>query len=104
MMDFNQLIQNIQNISDALFKSASKSVNIHLSLRNLYVGYYIVEFEQNGSDRAKYGEKLLEEISKEINIKDLTASELSRCRQLYSVYQSILGTVSQKFLSDFSPK
>ncbi|HOG20875.1 MAG TPA: hypothetical protein PKW37_10590, partial [Salinivirgaceae bacterium] len=53
--------------------------------------------EQNGSDRAKYGTKLLENIAENIKIKGLTAPELSRCRQFYNTYPQILGLITQEF-------
>jgi len=92
-MDFNVLVNNIKVASNTLKKSATKAVNIHLTIRNLLVGFYIVEFEQEGKDRAEYGKKLLQNLAKEINIKGLTAPELSRCRQFYKVYSPILGSV-----------
>ena len=36
-----------------------KAVNKFASIRNYLIGYYIVEYEQKGLDRAKYDEKLL---------------------------------------------
>ena len=58
---------------------------------------YIVEFEQNGADRANYGSKLLRKLAKDIAIKGLTAPELSRCRQFYQTYPQILGSITQEF-------
>ena len=69
-----------------LQQNAVKAVNTHLTLRNWLTGFYIVEFEQNSSDRSEYGAKLLENIAKNINIKGLTSPELS-----------ILGLLSQEF-------
>jgi predicted nuclease of restriction endonuclease-like (RecB) superfamily len=80
---------------------AVRSVNICLTLRNFLFGYYIVEYEQKGNDRAKYGEKLLENVSKSLSakgLKNVSAAELSRFRQFYSVYPQIFGTLSQKSL------
>ena len=34
-----------------------------LTLRNCAIGCYIRDYEQNGADRAKYGERLLENLS-----------------------------------------
>jgi len=34
-----------------------------LTIRNWLIGYYIVEFEQNGKDRAEYGISLLKSIA-----------------------------------------
>lgn len=32
------------------------------TMRNWLIGYYIVEFEQHGKDRAEYGSQLLKKI------------------------------------------
>ncbi|GAB3173798.1 DUF1016 N-terminal domain-containing protein [Telluribacter humicola] len=61
------------------------------------IGYYIVEFEQQGEDRASYGSRLLSNLAKSIGIKGLTAPELSRCRQFYQCYPQILGSLTQEF-------
>ena len=99
--DFTSLIHNIYQTHEFLNVHAIKSINICLTLRNFLFGYYIVEYEQKGSDRARYGEKLLENISKELStkgLKNISAAELSRYRQFYSVYPQIFGTLSQKSL------
>lgn len=40
-------------------------------MRNWLIGFYIVEFEQNGEDRAKYGEFLLKNFKQKVNLKGL---------------------------------
>ena len=47
-MDFNILVKNIKTTNLTLTRSATKAVNIYLTIRNLLVGFYIVEFEQEG--------------------------------------------------------
>lgn len=96
-MNFKKLVLRIQQANDCLQQSAVKAVNTHLTFRNWLTGFYIVEFEQNGSDRAEYGAKLLENIAKNIKVKGLTAPELSRCRQFYNIYPQILGLITQEF-------
>lgn len=107
-MNFEKLVTRIQQTNDFLQQSAVKAVNTHLTFRNWLTGFYIVEFEQNGSDRAKYGTKLLETIAQNISIKGLTAPELSRCRQFYNAYPQILGLITQEFKNvlpaDFLPE
>ncbi len=78
-------------------------MNRLLTIRNWLIGYYIVEFEQKGEDRAAYGTQLREKIAEKIKIKGLTASELSRCRQFYYAYPQILGLITQE-LSFLLPK
>ena len=82
-MKFHQLIKAISLVHSSLQNNAVKAVNRHLTFRNWLIGYYIVEFEQQGEDRAAYGIKLRETIAEKIKIKGLTAPELSRCRQFY---------------------
>ena len=63
-MNFDQLIQNIDQTHAFFQNRASKQVDQNLTYRNWFIGFYIVEFEQNGQDRAKYGTQLLKNISK----------------------------------------
>ena len=62
-MQYKSLISSIDETHQTLQQSAVKAVNRHITLRNWLIGYYIVEFEQNGEDRAKYGTKLLKELA-----------------------------------------
>ena len=80
-----------------LNKGATKAVNVYLTIRNLLIGYYIVEFEQDGKDRAEYGKHFLQNLAGEINMRGLTAPELSRCWQFYKVYYPVLWSVFPKF-------
>ncbi|GAA4311184.1 PDDEXK nuclease domain-containing protein [Compostibacter hankyongensis] len=96
-MNFKKLAFRVRQANEFLQQNAVKAVNIHITLRNWLTGFYIVEFEQNGSDRAEYGTKLLEKLAKNIRIKGLSAPELSRCRQFYHAYPQIFGLITQKF-------
>lgn len=81
MNKLEDLIANIGNLHRVLQQHAVRSINQLLTIRNFLIGFYIVEFEQNGADRAEYGKRLLTELAKSLKIKGLTAPELSRCRQ-----------------------
>ena len=96
-MDFPQLASNIQLAHNALQNNAMRAVNQNITARNWLVGYWIVEFEQNGDDRAKYGEKLLATLAKTIKIKGLGKSTLNLCRLFYKNY-SDLGLEIGKYL------
>lgn len=97
MENFKQLTENIKQIHRNLQEHATSAVNQALTIRNWLIGFYIVEFEQNGEDRAVYGGKLLAKLAVSLQIKGLTEPELSRCRQFYQTYPQILGTLSQSF-------
>ncbi len=96
MNDFRNLLSTIELLHVKLQQYAVNAVNQMLTIRNWLIGYYIVEFEQNGKDRAEYGAELLNKIAGKLTIKGLTAPELSRCRQFYKIYPHILGTLSQE--------
>lgn len=101
---FNQLITSIATVHQQMQSSATNAVNQALTLRNWIIGHYKIEYEQNGKDRAGYGDNLLGDLAKNLAIKGLTTPELSRCRQFYNTYPHILGTLPQDFRSLLTEK
>ncbi len=91
-MQLNLLVAQIQNIDGSFKAEAGKSVNRLLTVRNWLIGYYIVEFEQKGEDRAKYGDKLLDILSESLNIKGLSVTNLKLNRLFYITYPQIAQT------------
>ncbi len=90
MDNFNLLINSIRNIHNSLYKNAVNSVNISLTFRNWLIGYYIVEYEQEGKDRAQYGAKLLENIALKLKeIRGLDVRSLRNFRRFYKFYPQI---------------
>ncbi|MDR2205999.1 MAG: DUF1016 N-terminal domain-containing protein, partial [Flavobacteriaceae bacterium] len=88
-MIFNQLTTNIRKTNDTLRSFAGKAINQSLTVRNWLIGFYIVEFEQKGEDRAKYGEKLLQSLAKELNEKSLSYGNIKMYRQFFLTYPQI---------------
>ena len=70
-MKFEKLANSIKNINDKAGSTAKSAVNQLMTLRNWAIGYYIVEYEQKGKDRATYGERLLKRLAEQINIKGI---------------------------------
>ena len=91
-MDFELLVQRILKSHDYLKGHAVSAVNKSLTLRNWLFGCHIVEYEQNGKDRAKYGDKLFAELASDLKrkgIKGLSKRNLHYCCQFYIVYPGI---------------
>lgn len=70
-----------------------------MTIRNWLIGYYIVEFEQNGKDKAEYGTSLLKTIAAKLSqTKGLDERSLRRFRLFYLYYphlaNSIWGTLT----------
>ena len=98
-LTFDSLVGRINLIQDVLQAQAAHAVNLSLTARNWLVGYYIVEFEQHGADRAKYGEKLLSRLSERLDQRGFNLRRLRDYRHVYQVYQS-LGSVVTEFLEN----
>ena len=107
--NLDRLISNIVNIDNSLRNKATSAINSLLTLRNWLTGYYIVEYEQNGSDKAKYGTKILQEIAENLkskNIKNMNIRELRRLRLFYQIYSdfiSLFSGINSAQISNSSP-
>lgn len=60
---YARLVTAIATASRDMVGRAAAAVNQALVIRNWLVGAHIVEYEQAGSDRAKYGARLLERLA-----------------------------------------
>ena len=94
-MNFEALANQIDAIQHTLQAQAAHAVNLALTARNWLIGYYIVEFEQNGEDRAAYGEKLLKKLESRLHTKGLTERRFREFRRLYQVYPQLQSSVIQ---------
>ncbi len=90
---FEQLADFIRDTHYVAQSIASRAINRSLTLRNWLVGYYIVEFEQNGEDRAKYGEQLLEHLAERVNIEGINITTLKYSRLFYQYYPYIADSL-----------
>ena len=69
MNNFDHLVSSIGNIHDSLRRAAVGSVNKMLTFRNWLIGMYIVEYEQDGRDRAEYGANLVPRLAQRLYAK-----------------------------------
>ncbi len=90
-MNFEKLIQVFEQTHEYLQNKAASAVNQSLTIRNWLFGFYIVEYEQNGEDRAEYGKGLLKDIATKLSsqIKGMNDRYLRDCRQFYVTYPQI---------------
>ena len=87
---FGDLTSIIQTTHDAALSSAVKAINRMQTMRNWLIGYYIVEYEQNGKDRAEYGAKLLKKLEERVNRKGMTRNTFQSARNFYRMYPQII--------------
>lgn len=100
------LVQAISRTHVHFAEHAVRAVNTSLTLRNWCIGCHVQEFEQRGSQRAEYGERIFEMLS--VRLKRDSGivyhpREIRRCRQFYNTYPQIRGTLSPKSRSLLPP-
>jgi len=98
VLNFDGLVEKIQQTHFALQEQSVKAVNIGLTSRNWLIGFYIVEFEQNGEDRAIYGDKLIYNLSQKMAIRGLSETNLKNSRQFYLAYSEIRQLMTDQFI------
>ena len=95
--NFESLATTIQQTNSFFLDKVQRQVNTALTFRNWIIGYYIVEYEQSGKDKADYGLGLFKAIAKRLlkkGVKSLQERNLYLCRDFYRAYPRILQTES----------
>lgn len=87
---FIELTHVIQSTHDAAQTCAVKAINRMQTMRNWLIGYYIVEFEQHGKDRAEYGSRLLKKLEERVNRKGLNVTLFKNARNFYLLYPQMV--------------
>ena len=99
--DFESLVGKIQSTSSALQEDARLVINRNVTARAWLTGFYIVEYEQHGNDRAKYGDKLLKRLAERLDDKSFSLTNLKNARAFYlsfpEVSQPVLHYLMQRF-------
>lgn len=102
-MNFESLVGRINQVQDMLQAQTAHAINLAVTARNWLVGFYIVEFEQHGEDRAKYGENLLKNLAKRLNRRGLGERRLYEFRLTYIIYPQI-GQVIADYIAKNNPQ
>lgn len=98
MMDNNkalikdlQFFQNISTVLEQARRNAKTAVNLSMVYAYYEIGRMIVEEEQQGENRAAYGQKVLQELSDYLTEnfgKGFSVANLKNIRQFYKVYST----------------
>ncbi len=85
----NSFYHDIKSILQTARDNAYKSVNFILVEAYWNIGKKIVEVEQNGETKAKYGSNLISELSKQVTVdfgKGFNSTNLKMMRQFYLIF------------------
>ena len=76
------------------FANLTKQLQTHTrrsAMHNWLIGYYIVEFEQHGKDRAEYGTQLLKKLEERVDRKGVNVTLLQMSRNFYKLYPQMVN-------------
>ena len=102
-LTFDMLVQRIDCTQEALQNSARLIINRHVTTKAWLTGYFIVEYEQHGSDRAQYGERLIKCLSERLGRNKFSPTSLKIYRQFYLTYPQLRSEIAS-FLQTMSQK
>ena len=97
-MNFGQLVTLCRDTHEAIRARAVRAVDVSLVIRDWLFGRYIVEFEQDGADRAEYGAGYLQSLAsrlKPLRIKGTGPTNLKLFRLCYLTYPDWSDTVGR---------
>lgn len=96
----NPLVNEIKNILEIARTNVARKINNELIISYWKIGEINVRYEQNDNIRAKYGERILKQLSRELTKefgKGFSRSNLQNMRAFYLSYencQSVAGKLS----------
>ena len=96
--NYTRLLKDIGLTIETARQNAVKAINTELVKANWEIGRHIVEFEQQGNERAEYGTDLLARLSKDLKLrygKGFGRRNILDMRRFYLAYQK-WQTVSAK--------
>lgn len=103
LMNYEELINDISHINNTAQTAVVRAINQIQTIRNWFIGAYIVEYEQNGVDRAAYGTQLIKKLADDLkhrSIEGLSDRNLKNFRQFALTYP---GLAKNENLSAFLP-
>ena len=98
--DFKDLVELCRQTHEETRHSAVRAIDRSLVARNWLFGWYIVEYEQHGADRAKYGRGLITSLSSKLKageVRGCSPTNLRKFREFYLAYAEIQQAVSVEF-------
>ncbi len=98
----NKIVELLENARSKIVTN----INTTMVYTNFEIGRYIVEYEQNGKDRAEYGKAVLKNLSQRLTTrfgKGYSEDNLGNMRKFYLCYnEQISETSSRKFTLSWS--
>ena len=91
---FKQLVERCKQTHQEMQRRASRSSDTLLAIRNWLLGWYIVEFEQSGANKAQYGKEILKRLSSVLKAdlgRGFSVDSLEQMRRFFLAYRDVLS-------------
>ncbi|MSP53866.1 MAG: DUF1016 family protein [Gammaproteobacteria bacterium] len=99
-MNLTEVAHILKEVNTQTVGYAAKAINRAVTIRSWVYGYYIQEYELNGEDKAKYGEKVMASLSEmlvNLGVEACSIRQLQICRQFYDIYPLIGQALTDQF-------
>jgi hypothetical protein len=98
------MLSGVVDLLEAARRTAARSINALMTATYWEIGRRIVEQEQRGRKRARYGEEMIQQLSVDLKLRfgrGFSYPNVNRFRQFYLAYPSekILSTLSRELTS-----
>lgn len=103
-LGYSDLVDAVRDVHVQSHHAAVKAVNRYATMRNWLIGFFIVEYQQKGKDRAEYGERLLKCLEKSLQTRSLNVTLFQNSRLLYILYPQISHLFQMKIQPTLSVK
>ena len=99
--DYDAMLNRVISLIDDARRASARSVNAIMTATYWLIGRHIIEFEQKGKQRAKYGEELLPRMATDLTSRfgrGFSRQNLQQMRQFYAAFslEQICQTASGK--------
>ncbi len=95
--DFERLVELCERTHEEVRRSAARAIDRSPVVRNWLFGWHILEFEQQGADRAEYGARTLKKLSAALKKRigrGFSMDALERMRRFRLIYDAPEGEKS----------
>ena len=98
--DYDAMLNRVVALINEGRRASARSVNALMTATYWLIGRHIVEFEQKGKPKAKYGEEVIDQLASDLTARfgrGFTRSNLFNMRAFYLANLGIVQTPSGQF-------
>lgn len=100
-LNFKNLSETLLTLNKVFEEATAKAINRNITARNWLTGFYIVHYEQNGKDRAEYGEKIIRKLAERLNKSSFSYRNLQLYKQFYLEFKVLEKPIKDFVLNEF---